>query len=76
MVSDLVNERIYALPSQNYRIEFYQQEHMCVSKSTLVVFPHSHGFHYRYDGQVNKNGKLRSSPPPPPHTQLRNCGYG
>ena len=30
----------------------------------LVVFPHSDGIHYRYDGQVNKNEELRSSLPP------------
>ena len=65
MVGDLVNARIYTLPSQNYRIEFYQQEHMCVGKSMFVVFPHSHGFHYRYDGQLNKNEELRSSLPTP-----------
>ena len=65
MVSDLVNERIYSLPSQNYRIEFYQQERTCVGKSTLGVYPHSNGIHYRYDGQVNKNEELRSSLPTP-----------
>ena len=60
MVSDFVNARIYSLPSQNYRIEFYQQEHMCVGKSTLVVYPHLNGIHYRYAGQVNKDEELRS----------------
>ena len=60
MASDLVNARIYSLPSQNYRIEFYQQERMCVGKSMLVVYPHSNGIHYRYAGQVNKNEELRS----------------
>ena len=61
MVSDLVNVRMYSLPSQNYRIEFYQQERMCVGKPTLVIYPHSDGIHYCYDGQVNKNEELRSS---------------
>ena len=65
MVSDLIYARILNLPSQNYRIEFYQQERMCVGKPTLVVFPHSDGIHYHYDGQVNKNKELRSSLTPP-----------
>ena len=38
---------------------------MCVGKPTLVVFPHSDGIRYRYDGQVNKNGGLRPSLPTP-----------
>ena len=63
MVSDLVYARIYSLPSQNYRIEFYQQEH--VGKPMLVVFPHLDRIHYRYGGQVNKNEELRSSLPTP-----------
>ena len=65
MVSDLIYARIFNLPSQNYRIEFYQQECMCVGKPTLAVFPHSDRIHYRYEGQVNKNEELRSSLPPP-----------
>ena len=65
MVSVLVNARIYSLPSQNYRIEFYQHKRMCVGKSTLVVYPHSDWIHYHYDGQVNKNEELRSSLPTP-----------
>ena len=65
MVSDLVNARIYSLPSQNYRIEFYQQEHMCVGKPTLVVFQYSNGMSYCYDEHVNKNEELRSSLPTP-----------
>ena len=47
MVSDLIYSRIFNLPSQNNRIEFYQQERMCVGKPMLVVFPHSDGIHYR-----------------------------
>ena len=38
---------------------------MCIGQPTLVVFQHSDGIHYRYDGQVNKNEELRSSLPPP-----------
>ena len=60
MVSDLVNARIYSLPSQNYRIEFYQLERMCFGKSMLVVYPHSNGIHYCYAGQVDNNEELRS----------------
>ena len=65
IVSDLVNARIYSLPSQNYHIEFYQQERMCVGKSTLVAYQCSDGIHYHYDGQVNKNEELRPSLPIP-----------
>ena len=36
---------------------------MCVGK--LVVYQRSDGIHYRYDGQVNKNGETRSSLPTP-----------
>ena len=65
MVSDLVNARIYSLPGQNYCVEFYQQERMCVGKSALVVYQRSDGIHYPYDKQVNKNEELRSSLPTP-----------
>ena len=74
MVNDLVYARIYSLPSQNYRIEFYQQERLCIGKPTLVVYPHLDGIHYRYDGQVNKNEELRSSLPTPSYV-IVDMGY-